>query len=175
MRIVLATAAAPSRRFPAASSVVTCRANYGGTVAFSLRKTYTNFLCTLRANSGCVHSKHCGGIIIITNSGVATVASCRSHSAYPLFNSTYNTILLRPAARRINIVSAVLHASNMNCSRLVVGSNNSTCPPSRSAISGHRRFIFRSNGCIFGCTISCVTSITTRVTRQGKLARSSVT
>lgn len=172
--LIIITAAAPSCRFPSATSVLYSGLKLGGTFTFSLRTTYDNFLCLVRATTGFVHSKECGGVVVINTSGVSSVIGCASHTAYPVFNSNTTTFVIRPAARSCNVVSSVLEASNGKLPFLRVGTNNSIYPPSCFAMSGGVRCLRRRKEAIFGCTISDVSSISTTVTRGGKLAGSDV-
>lgn len=172
--LIVITAAAPSCRFPSATSVLYSGLKLGGTFTFSLRTTYDKFLFLVRATTGFVHSKQCGGVVVINTSGVSSVMSCARHTAYPVFNSKTTTFVIRPAARSLKVVSTVLEASNGKLPFLRVGTNNSIYPPSCFAISGGVRCVRRRNEAMFGCTISGVSSIDTTVTRGGNLAGSGV-
>ncbi len=170
IRTLLYTDAAPSCRFPSATSLLVNEVNLAGTFNFSVRTTYTKFLCTVRVNTTVLYDNHFGQVVLINNSRVSSTAGCGSHGAYPVFTSNTNTILVRTAASRVNLVSDCLHTSNGDCPALHVDTNKSTYPPARTAISTNRRAICRRNHGIFGRTIAGVDSTITAVTRQGRLA-----
>lgn len=172
--LIVITAAATSCRFPSATSVLYREMGLGGTFTFSVRTIYDNFLCTLRAKTGFVHSKGCGGIVMMKTSGVSSIVSCASHTAYPVFNSNTTTFVLRPAQRSVKMVSTMLEASKGNLPFLRVGTKNSMYTPSCCALSGQVRCVCRRKHAIFGCTITGVTSTYRTIVREGRLTGRSV-
>lgn len=172
--LIVITAAAPSCHLPSATSVLYSGLRLGGTFTFSIRTIYDKFLCTLRAKTGFVHSKVCGGIVVMKTSGVSSVMSCASHTAYPVFTSNTTTFVLRPAARRLNIVSSILEASNGKLPFLRVGTNKSMYTSSCCALSDRVRCVCRRKHAMFGCTMTGVSSTYRTVVAEGGLGGSSV-